>query len=162
MPFKKKKLTGFTLLELILVMGIIAILSVALTAAYQSFQRGAILDIASREIVGKLREAQARALSGEDGSRWGVRFDNSLAGYRLFSTLTTFASGAVKETLFLSNRVEYKTFDGGGLGSPLDITFERLTGVPSGSVSHSLEINIKSSPTFSKLITVTTSGRISD
>lgn len=157
-----KKGFGFTILEIIIVLGILGILSVALTAAYQSFQRAAVLDISSRQIVLKLREAQARALNGEDGKRWGIRFDNSLLGYRLFSTLTTFASGVVKDTSYLESRVEYKTFDSGAVGTPLDVIFERITGIPSGGIAHSVEINLRGSPTFSKLITVSSSGRISD
>lgn len=78
---RTKYTSGFTLVELLVVISIIAILSVIGFAVFSSVQQGA-RDAVRREEVG----AMAKALE--------VNYDNSTAKYIPFAT-TQFASGAV-------------------------------------------------------------------
>lgn len=76
---------GFTLLELMLVMAILAILSTGVVISFLGYQRQAEVDSSSKMIVDALREAQSRSVSGKDFKPWGVCFsiaDNKFVLFR--------------------------------------------------------------------------------
>lgn len=66
---------GFTLLELLLVIAILAILSSGVVIWFAGYQKKAELDSTSKMIVETLRDAQSRSTSGKDFKQWGVCFD---------------------------------------------------------------------------------------
>ena len=71
---------GFSLLELIISLAIIALLGSLAGLGLVNYQRSMAADTTAREIVGQLRLAQRKAVSGEDGDlngqgdSWGIRF----------------------------------------------------------------------------------------
>ena len=71
---------GFSLLELIISLAIIALLGSLAGLGLVNYQRSIAADAAAREIVGQLRLTQRKAVSGEDGDlngqgdSWGIRF----------------------------------------------------------------------------------------
>lgn len=67
---------GFSLLELMLVMAILAILSSGVAVWFFGYQRQAEVDSSSKMIVDTLRDAQSRSTSGKDFKPWGVCFDS--------------------------------------------------------------------------------------
>lgn len=66
---------GFSLLELILVMAILAILSSGAVIWFLGYQRQAEVNSSSKMIVDALRDAQSRSMNGKDFKPWGVCFD---------------------------------------------------------------------------------------
>lgn len=66
------KQSGFTLLEIMLVIAIIGILGGLSLPIYLNFQIRNDQDIAVSSLVSFLRQAHTRAVSGEEDSAWGV------------------------------------------------------------------------------------------
>ena len=127
---------GFTILELVISIAIIAIISVAISTNLISFQRVASLDAAAKDIVSQLRSVQNKALSGEDGNSdgtgdsWGVRFSNST--YDTYAEFygASFNSANVTGTTTLSSSV---IFINPASSATKDIVFTKITGTTSPS-----------------------------
>jgi len=66
---------GFTLVEVMLVMGVLGIITGLAIPFYQSFQISSALDNAGQEITQALRTTQSRAMSSRGLSPHGVHFD---------------------------------------------------------------------------------------
>lgn len=66
------KQQGFTLIELIIVLGIITMLSVGLLVGLQTFRRLNDLDRAAAGTMELLRTARQRTVVGDQDDRWGV------------------------------------------------------------------------------------------
>jgi len=144
---------GFTLLEVILVLAILAIISTISFSYLGGFKTSS-----AGQIVGKLREAQGKAMTGEDNKKWGVHFDNTGAEpfYDFFSTTNSYASGStIVETIYLTHLAQGITFTAPTSGQSIDVIFSKITGVPSSA--QNIVINLQNS---TKTISIETSGRI--
>lgn len=73
---EKRRFEGFTLFEVMLVVGIIGFLAVLAIPFYQSFQVTSQLDNATQELIQNLRRAQARAMASDGFMAWGVHLEN--------------------------------------------------------------------------------------
>jgi prepilin-type N-terminal cleavage/methylation domain-containing protein len=71
---KPKYLTGFTIVEILVVTAIIAILAAASAPFYSRFILQNATQNTSNQLVGMLREAEIYSISGKDASDWGVSF----------------------------------------------------------------------------------------
>lgn len=95
---------GFSLIEILIVVGILAILGLIATGFYRNFVKNVELESVNKAIVFDLRDARSRAMSGEDDLKWGIRFINNGSDYyELFSTPTDYVSPSttVKNTVYL-------------------------------------------------------------
>lgn len=106
---------GFTLIELIVVIALIAGLSALAIPIYSSFQIEVQFDNTTAEITQTLRRAQALTLAGEQDKVWGVTFTSSsyslyANGDASFDELET-----IPATLTLSglSTVEFSRLNGG-------------------------------------------------
>ncbi len=68
-----KKSNGFSLMELIIVMGIIAIVSVVSFSAYNAFKASSSTDMVATEIVDLLRYTQTNSEAAKEDSSWGLK-----------------------------------------------------------------------------------------
>lgn len=160
------KKNGFTLIEVLIVMGITVILITLGTVSLSGFRSGQSIEDDARAIATILQTAQSRATSQEDNSRFGVYFDNTVAGptYTLYrvdeAKVPTDPMPVVAEGL-----IQVRVLSGGvNFVSPANATgtnimFTRSTGLPSTSTSIILELN--SDPSVQKSITISSTGLIS-
>ena len=147
---------GFSLLELIISLAIIALLGTVAGLALVNYQRSMAADTTAREITGQLRLAQRKAVSGEDGDlngqgdTWGVRFSNPSGSaadtYQVFYG-TVYNSASTTATIYLSSSVKFTNPTD---NTDTDIIFTKLSGtttpatiaiaLPDGSDSRTITI----------------------
>ncbi len=88
---RARLLTGFTLVEIMVVMAIIVIVSLLIGIYLTTFSKERHLRSTAGTIVSLLRSAQQRSLIQENGKYWGVKFENLTTDnrYTLFSATDT-------------------------------------------------------------------------
>lgn len=151
---------GFSLLEIIIVVGILAVLASLTTMLGVGYFRSASLDQGTGEIILQLRKAQAKATSGENGLRWGIHFVNPVSGahyFQIFSTPTDFSQAQIQETIYLNERVN---FSQPSAGNTLDVVFLKNNGKVAADVS--VAVFLTSDAANIRTITVSKEGRISE
>ena len=164
MKFFKTNQSGFTLVESLIVIGIIIILAGATVGNFLTKRNQVTLDSTTQDIVATLREAGSRATAQEGATGWGVHFENSTITapfYALFKT--SYASANTVGYYRLPVGVGYAT-SSIPQGSSLDVTFTQLSGLPSATSSITLNLTLgasNGSVTTSTTIIVGTTGIVS-
>lgn len=74
---------GFTLIEVLLVIGVLGLIVALATPFYQSFQISSELDNTTHELISALRQTQAKAMASEGFRSWGVHLEKK--AYIIFS-----------------------------------------------------------------------------
>jgi prepilin-type N-terminal cleavage/methylation domain-containing protein len=108
---------GFSFIELLLSVAILAILSSGVIIWFVEYQRQSELDSAAKTIVDAARDAQSRSMSGKDFKNWGVYFDLAGNKFILFRDEDGgYATATAKEENYLSGFVKIGsvTLNGGG------------------------------------------------
>ena len=111
---KNKK--GFSLIEILISISILAVISSSAFIWFVSYQRQTELDSASKIIRSALRDAQSRSISGKDNKRWGVLVDNSNNKFVLFRDEGSgYATATIKEENYLSQflKIDENSLAGG-------------------------------------------------
>jgi prepilin-type N-terminal cleavage/methylation domain-containing protein len=112
---------GFTFLELLIVVGLLAVFTILTIPYGVDFFRSRLLDEEIKAVSEILKRAQAHAISGKDDSDWGVKFFQDEGKYEIFR-----GSGCeereIYQTINLSKGIEMEGID--------CIIFERNTGEP--------------------------------
>lgn len=116
---KSVKSTGFTLLEILIVVAIMAVLAAASAPFYSRFILQNATRNSSDQLAGMLREAEVYAMSGKDGSDWGVSYSNETLSLFRVSDNAVFAKYAVNPNVQVT-----------GLSQ---ILFSRPSGLPTTS-----------------------------
>jgi len=149
-----KSSCGFSLIEILLVISILAILSTSSFAWFSNYQRQTEIKSVSNIIVSSLRDAQSRSISGKDFMRWGIFFDDANNKLILFRD----NSGIMEanEESFLSTYITLKSDINPGCDK---IIFEKING--STIKNCTIRIFDKSNDSNFVDITVTNSGLIS-
>lgn len=131
---------GFTLIETLIVLGIVVVLITVATVNFNSSRDKKALQVLGQDIVFALEEAKSNAMSGKGGSAYGVRFGTT--SYTTFKGSTYNASDSsnvvhtIDSTKFdLSNTL---------VGTDGAITFARITGA--ANISATTTISLKSNP----------------
>lgn len=119
---------GFTLIELIIVVGIFLLLAALVVPALVFFKRQSLLEFASQEIVNTLRLAQNKTLSSEDATSFGVYFE--INKFTLFKGTSYDAGSPDNEihNLDISLRISEINLSGGS-----QAVFDRLSGTTANS-----------------------------
>ena len=156
--FFKAKRKGFTMLEIMLVLGLFSILLVLSLPALRSFEKTSDVTNAKDEIVSVLRIAHSKTLASESDTRYGVYFDDIADPhqYVLFQG-DSYASRVVAfdEVHKLGASVEFSSISFGG---GKEVVFDRVVGTTSQSGSTVLEY--KADSTKGETIYVERSGNI--
>ncbi|MFH1170151.1 MAG: type II secretion system protein [Candidatus Vogelbacteria bacterium] len=118
---------GFTLVEILVAIGIIVLVSYLVVIPFASFRDAKLLDGATEDILSLLHEAQTRTLSSDGGVAYGIHFESD--------KITLVPDN--KEVL-LHNHLTISSIS--LIGGGTTIMFNRLTGATdeSGTVTVSL------------------------
>ena len=147
--------SGFTLLEVVMVVAIISVISVAGAGYYVNYAKSIELESAAKNILSDLRNARSKAMAGESDLKWGVHLTNGSDDYyELYSTPTTYAdvSMTTSTTTYLSSAV---IFTAPPSNSSSDVLFTKIQGTPNASSTISIF-----SRNATRTIMVTTNGII--
>ncbi|HOK20754.1 MAG TPA: prepilin-type N-terminal cleavage/methylation domain-containing protein [Candidatus Paceibacterota bacterium] len=155
----QKNSRGFTLIELIISLVIIAIIATVSFSNLSGHQEKMAVDLEAEKIVAYLRETRNRALAGQDNSSWGVHFVNVADGtdyYNLFKG-STFDSSGIVDTHYLSKKVELIVPP---VNSSTDVIFAKSTGNLSNSATATIVVRSVIEPRFSSTIEINRVGQI--
>ncbi len=116
---KIKYLTGFTLVEILVVTAVMAILTAVSAPFYSRFVLQNASSNTSNQLVGMLREAEIYSISGKDASSWGVSFNSGTISLFRVSDSVVFARYVTNPHLQISG--------------PGQIIFSRPAGLPNAT-----------------------------
>ena len=143
---KPRLKSGFTILELAIVIAIMATLSAIIISTFISFRKNQALEKDTEIVVQVLEQARNQTLSSKNSSVYGVHF--TAPKITLFKGSSYVANDSNNQDFVLSSTDTILTISLAGGGS--DIVFNRLTGetTQNGTI-------VVSSPGLSRTKTVT-------
>ena len=146
--FKKLYSNGFSLAELLVVIGIIVILVSFIISSFNKTGGSEALNISTISVISVLNSVKSMAISSKDASNYGVRiFSNKLVSFKN-------VYGTDNQETTLSNLVILNTSF--GIGS--DIIFSNVSGSP--SQSGTISITVLNDATKQNIITLYSTGLI--
>lgn len=117
--------SGFTLIEIVLVIAILAIAGTFAAFGFTNARRAKELEHDARAIVAYLRDAQQRSMTQDGGAAWGVRFENVADPGQDYYDLYMNAHSQVVRHVVLRPSVEFAI---PAANNYEDVRFERLSG----------------------------------
>lgn len=149
----KKSSSGFTLIEILIAVAILALAVSLVLPNFNFFQRQSSLDMTAQEIIGALRLAQNKTLASEGADSFGLYFETDK--FTLFKGLTFYPTSPENDTHKLppALRLSEVNLSGGGV-----IVFDRLTGATANSGS--LKISLVDDSSKNKIIFIDSSGTV--
>ncbi|MEK7610642.1 MAG: prepilin-type N-terminal cleavage/methylation domain-containing protein [Patescibacteria group bacterium] len=146
--------TGFTLIEMLMVIGLLALAVGIVLAPFVSFRSQQALSGGAGELAALITSARAKTLASEGDTVYGVHLEVSRA--TLFAGSTYVAGAASNQVLELNSLLTLSTIslNGGGV----DMIFNRLTGKT--SQSGTLTVTLSSDVAQAKTVTVSATGVI--
>lgn len=143
---------GFTVLELLMSIAIMAILAAVIITPFAKFRNSKVLDTGAENALSLLSKARGNTLSSKNAYQYGVHFESSQLV--LFRGATYSSSDANNETTLLDGALEIPTITLTGGGS--EVLFDRLTGKTSNDGT--VIIRVKSDTSKTKTITINATG----
>jgi type II secretory pathway pseudopilin PulG len=145
---------SFTLVELLVIFGILIILTAIAFPNLRFFQKESDLNNSTEEILNTLRLAQNKTIASEGASQYGVHFE--IGKYVLFKGLSYNQAAIENEIHNLPESVEISEIDLAGGGS--EVVFDRVTGTT--NQSGKVTLRLKSDFTKTKTIYIENSGQV--
>lgn len=163
MEYKNKqisnKVKSFSLIEILIVIGILIVLTVMAFPAFRSFRAESDLNNSAEKIINILRLAQSKTLASDGASQWGGYFVTSTVPhqYILFQG-ANYASRipSFDEVYDLPESVEI--YDINLVGGEPEVIFDRLIG--STGQAGDVSVKLKTDPTKNQTIYVENSGQV--
>ena len=152
---------GFTLIELVLVFGIMLAIGLVTFATLAGRKTSTDLTATTQQVATLLRQAQSDAMEQENNVSWGVHFSNTTNPAPFYALFTTsYSTATVVGNLYqLPSTVAYQTSTL-GVGSTTDIIFSQISGLSSISTTIGFYMP-KQSTAFSSTISIASSGAVS-
>ena len=151
---------GYTLSEMLIVMGIIVILALVSMTSFVSRRNQSQLTSTASTMAGLLREAQSRSVAQESSTSWGVHFENSTTTSPFFALFASpYASSSQVGHYSLPAWVGYVS-SSIRAGSYAEVRFAQISGAASGSSSIAIYL-LQGNPLISSTISISSVGSIS-
>jgi type II secretory pathway pseudopilin PulG len=156
----KRSVVGFTLIEIIITLGVFIVLSGIVLVNITGQKSLTDITNTSAQIVATLRQAQSDSMAQKNGVSWGVHFSNATNTTPFYALFTTSYSPTTTVGYYpLPASVAYNTSSLAS-GATLDILFSQLSGAASASTSILLYMP-KQSTAVSSTISIGSSGVVS-
>jgi prepilin-type N-terminal cleavage/methylation domain-containing protein len=150
MALKLSQNRGVTIIEIIVAVGIFALVSSISIVSFANFNRGEAVKSNASALATALRDARSKTLASVGGSQFGVKVDadrfTSFQG-------STFSSSTPGNVTFMFNSYVVASV------TPLTFVFSKLTG--NVNAPGTILLYARSSPGVEKTITVQATGLIS-
>ena len=144
---------GFSIIELIIVIGIIASLGMMGLVSFTGLRNRSQLTSSGQEALSVLRTAQAKTLAQEEGFSWGVHLASDK--FILFKG-TDFSASTTTQEYILPSILEIADINLNGGGQ--DVLFNKITGATGQYGTFSVQV--KNSPSTKIPIAIDQSGKI--
>lgn len=144
---------GLTLIELLISLGIIFLLAALGLSSFVQSRNIRDLSSSGQNALSVLRQAQSRALAGENNSAWGVHLETSQ--FVLFRG-STYTGASFTKNFLLPSAIEIANISLAGGGS--DVVFNRIDG--STTQAGTFDLRVRSAPTTVFAVTVDGSGKV--
>jgi len=151
---------GFTLVEILVVVGIIVLFLGLSIVQLRSFQQVSYLENIGKEAIAALRLAQSRTLASEGALQYGVHFDTTATPhqYTLFQGSSYGARDTTKdEIMVLPKTIEISVIS---LGGANEVVFLRLTG--QAGAQGTITFRQIADPTYTKTVSILSSGTVEE
>lgn len=142
---------GFTLIEILVVLGISAILATGGFLSLSGLRRQESLRLSAESMVAFLRDAHQRSVSQEGGLGWGVHFENSATGRDSYWRFSGSDSTAAVDRIALPSGVELET-------ASSEVSFSKLRGLPDAAAI--VKIRLSNDSASFRTITINEQGTI--
>jgi prepilin-type N-terminal cleavage/methylation domain-containing protein len=149
-----KTKTGFTLLEVVIVMALMGIVLRIVFSGLYGFRNTSILLAGTEDVVSLMMMARSDALSSKDDSVYGVHFETTQVV--LFKGSTYVSGDPNNRPVVLDQRLNATDISLNGGGS--DVVFNRLTG--KSSQYGTVKIVVVGATTTFKIITIYSTGLV--
>ncbi|MEI6022238.1 MAG: prepilin-type N-terminal cleavage/methylation domain-containing protein [bacterium] len=149
----RKSQSGFTLVEILFVLGIIVILSSIFSLSFSSFRSSQVLKNNMDSALSLLYEARTDTISGLNGTTYGVNFETNQMTFFSGSSYAAGASG--NRVVQYDTGVTMSAISLSDSGS--QIIFNKITGVPNQYGT----ITLTAQGGSTKIITIGASGSVS-
>lgn len=157
--FKTSHKAGFTILELVIVITLIAIIGSVIATGAFSYRGQKDLDSTTLRIASLLREMQARSMAQSSSTSWGVHFDNPATGQAFFSSFYSTYSTSTRSGLYLLSSSLGFSSSTVPVGGSINVTFNSFSG--STATTTAVKVYLKNKPQSSSTITIYSSGAVS-
>lgn len=147
---------GFSLIELLVVLGIIAVLMTLSVGIYFSLEQRNQLDIEAQKITSFLRLAQNQTQAAENFESHGIYFDSIAGTYTLFSGSSFDPMDPANEVINLEATLQFSDIQLVGGGA--DVIFSRISG--NTSQNGFIEVSEKNDASQNRIICVEASGSV--
>lgn len=145
---------GITAIELLVAIGIIALVMTIALAVFSNFRENTQLISAHSSILGLLSDARSKTLASQDRMEHGVHFEATQAV--LFRGTTYSASDPSNEVYSMPDLIRVGSIN--LVGGASDVYFARLTGL--ASATGTVVVEAVGDPANSKTITILSSGTV--
>lgn len=124
-----RSIKGFSLIEVIVALGILTVLSFAGFVGLSKYKGGKDVELTLKELTAVIRDTQKNSITEKDGKTWGISFLNSTSAAHTYEVWSgpNYASGSVTRAYPLSRNV---FFSNPTDGFKTDALFSALAGKP--------------------------------
>lgn len=135
---KLKTCGAFTLIELLIVVAIMSVISVAGITTFLKYRNGQNLKLSAQDLVTAVRDAENRSKTQENGARWGIRLTNATSSQKFEIWSGAYATSSIVESNTLRNGIQ---FGNPSLGSYLNLAFSAITGQVASGTTNVVTLN---------------------
>ncbi len=139
----KRLVGGFTALEVMIVIAILAILLATILPSFMNFRRSSLLNTDTMNLVTLINRARLLSVSSKDDERYGIHLESSKAV--LFKGATYSASEPTNETHIFSTGLTLSNIAIKGGGS--EVLFAKVTGATTQNATTTLLVTGTTSST---------------